>query len=84
MFTDQKDNKYFFDELVAHPELIMTSDFIILNSPDALSGIIIGDLDFFELPKILENYFLLRYDNFNASGKRFLTDISFNLNLKPK
>ena len=49
-----------------------------------LSGIIIGDLDFFELPKILENYFLLRYNNFNPSDKLFLTDLSFNLNLKPK
>ena len=79
-----KDNKYFFDELVAQSRINNDIRFYNLNSPDALSGIIIGDLDFFELPKILENYFLLRYNNFNPSDKLFLTDLSFNLNLKPK
>ena len=79
-----KDNKYFFDELVAQSRINNDIRFYNLNSPDALSGIIIGDLDFFELPKILENYFLLRYNNFNPTDKLFLTDLSFNLNLKPK
>ena len=85
-----KDFKYFsgdaiynFDELIAQSRINNDKRFYNINSPDALSGIIIGDLNFLQLPDILKNHVFAIYENFD-SGDYLYSEISFNLNLKPK
>ena len=85
-----KDFKYFsgdatynFDELIAQSRINNDKRFYNINSPDALSGIIIGDLNFLQLPDILKKHVFARYENFDSSDYSY-SEISFNLNLKCK
>ena len=76
-------NTYNFDELLAQSRINNDKRFYSINSPDALSGIIIGDLNFLQLPDILAKHVLASYKNFDSSSYSY-DEVSFNLNLKPK
>ena len=78
------DIKYSFDELLAQSRINNNKRFYNINSPDAINGIIIGDLNFLKFNEILKNYVLSNYENFDPIDESFFDDFSFNLNLKPK
>ena len=77
------ENVYEFDELLAQSRINNEKRIFNINSPDAVSGIIIGDLNFFKFNDILLNHLFSRYQNFD-SGDFPYKDFSFNLNFKPK
>ena len=74
---------YNFDQLIAQSRINNDKRFYSINSPDALTGIIIGDLNFLQLTDILKKHVFSSYKNFKSSDYTY-SDVSFNLNLKPK
>lgn len=85
------DLKYFnnkftnsFDDFQA--QLRYNDDIRILNliSQDAISGVIIGEYDIFNIKNIFINNIGNHYSNFKTNDQVDFKNISFNLNLKPK
>ena len=84
-FKYQSGNSNFnFDELLAQSRINNEKRFYSINSPDAVSGIIIGDLNIFQIPELLKSYIFSNYKNFISEKNYLFNDVSFNLNLKPK
>jgi len=77
------DTTYNFDQLIAQSRINNDKRFYSINSPDALTGIIIGDLNFLQLTDVLKKHVFSNYKNFKSSDYTY-SDVSFNLNLKPK
>ena len=86
-FTDFKyfsgENTYNFDELLAQSRINNEKRFYSINSPDVINGIIIGDLNFLQIPDIIKKHIFSKYKNFDSSDF-YYSDVNFNLNLKPK
>ncbi|MBL6649646.1 MAG: translocation/assembly module TamB [Flavobacteriaceae bacterium] len=73
-----------FEDLKAQLRYNDDLRFVNITSNDIVSGIIIGEYNFFDLKNIFLNTIGSQYSNFNKDSNLNFNTISFNINLKPK